>query len=123
MKGLPGSGKSTKAKLYTDCTTFSADDFWQNNTFTPSMLSDANNWNRTRVTKAMKHDVICIVVDSCNINHIERRPYVDLAHKFGYDVKIVTPGTSWQNDPIVCHAKCVHDISLTTIKNMHNRTD
>tara|TARA_R110000796_G_scaffold248124_2_gene374572 strand:- start:18711 stop:19847 length:1137 start_codon:yes stop_codon:yes gene_type:complete len=103
MRGIPGSGKSTKAKTLvgkgvihsTDTIIESAGDY---NGFFKLMiesknfsnLSKAHNQNFMNATKSMRMGISPIVIDNTNIKASEPKKYVEEALKLGYNEKNIT---------------------------------
>lgn len=110
MRGIPGAGKSTKAKeLVGSGQIFSTDDrieaegdyreFFKNmidnKDFGP--LSRMHNLNFKMAKQAMEDGVSPVVVDNTNIKANEPKNYVEAALKMGYaddNIKFVEVGTS-----------------------------
>lgn len=72
MRGLPGSGKSTKAKILAgpQGLIFSTDDFFMVNghyVYDPKMIGDYHKKNLERTVKAMLEEKPLIVIDNTNI--------------------------------------------------------
>ncbi len=120
MKGLPGSGKSTKARELGGLI-LSTDDYWMKSgkyEFDMSKVCEGHLWNQKRCDDAMKKGVTRIIIDNCNLDDRSRGPYKKLADMYGYNVKIETPETPWEDDPVKCFDMCVHKVPLHTIKRM-----
>lgn len=96
MRGVSGSGKSTKARALagTNGAIFATDDFWgPEYNWDRARLPEAHNWNQERVKKAMAEGRSPIVVDNMNIQAWEAKPYVQMAQQFGYRVEFHEPDT------------------------------
>jgi NEDD4-binding protein 2 len=109
MRGISGSGKSTKAKLLPNVSSlniFSTDDLIATNLadynrffsemmksgdFSP--LAQKHNENITNAVKAMQKGVSPIVIDDTMIEHWEAQPYVQAGLKYGYEIQFVDVGT------------------------------
>jgi predicted kinase len=89
MRGVPGSGKSTKAKqLAPRENIFSTDDFWgADYNFDVTKLGAAHRWNQGRVRNAMLQGMSPVVVDNTNVMKKDFQPYIDMAHEYGYDIE------------------------------------
>jgi len=61
-------------------------------------LSDAHNWNQQRVKNALRAHVSPVVVDNTHTQRWEAKPYVLMAVKHGYEVKVAEPTTAWAKD-------------------------
>jgi NEDD4-binding protein 2 len=88
MRGVPGSGKSTAAKMFAlPENIFSTDEFWgPEYKFDFKRIGEAHKWNQQRVADAMRDGITPIVVDNTNITTKDMSPYVDFASFFGYKV-------------------------------------
>jgi hypothetical protein len=115
MRGVPGAGKSTKARKLTGPTGFTvgADDWpgygdtpesyrqtWdkaiENGTVGP-MLHKAHSWTLDQVEQAMKKGVTPIVYDNTNIKAKDMKPAALLARKYGYGIDFAEPESAeWQ---------------------------
>lgn len=105
MRGCPGSGKSYlaeglimsyrgKPKDYV----FSTDDYFMKKNgyyFQPSQLTEAHQWNQTRVLKKVREGVSPVIVDNTNTQLWEMTVYASLAINHGYLIEILEPDTPW----------------------------
>jgi predicted kinase len=98
MQGLPGSGKSTMAKMIADKVEgiiFSTDDFWYQGgnglyDFDVDKLRQAHLWNQRRTIKEMQaEDSADIIIDNTNITRKEALPYIVMAGIYEYEVQVV----------------------------------
>lgn len=100
MQGIPGSGKTTIAKIIADreeAIIFSTDDFWIHHDetglhyhFDPTRLGEAHRWNQQRTAKEMASlDGGNIVIDNTNIKKRDVQPYVTLARIFEYEIVVM----------------------------------
>jgi len=61
-------------------------------------LSNAHKWCQLTAEKAMFQETDLVIVSNTSTTQKECKPYIDLAHRFGYEVEIVrTPGP-WDVD-------------------------
>ncbi len=104
MRGLPSSGKSTKAhKLAGERgRVMETDQFFYSQIGTPEhfdydgdRLEEARQWNLNRFRDALAEKVTPIVVDRGNGRNPETRIYIELALKFGYRVELSEPDLPW----------------------------
>jgi tRNA uridine 5-carbamoylmethylation protein Kti12 len=131
MRGLPGSGKSFKAKelanLYGDgnYATVSADNYFLDENgeyhFDRNCLHVAHLTCQRRCEIAMMEKKNAVIVDNTNTTWTEIKPYIELAQKYNYDIDIVEPNTSWQNDIDECFNRNTHGVPLETIEKMATR--
>lgn len=92
LRGISGSGKSTLAKtLVGNGKIFSTDDYFMNDGkyhFDAEKIGHYHKKNQERTEKAMKDGVSPIIIDNTITKAWEGKPYVKLADKYGYKVKI-----------------------------------
>ena len=90
IRGLPGSGKSTVAKLFDKALHFEADMYFLdadgNYHFDPSKIKDAHNWCRHSVMDAMREEHPIVVVSNTFTQEWEMDVYYLLAEELGYRV-------------------------------------
>ena len=131
MRGLPGSGKSTKAKLLAghQGQVFSADDYhvmvgngkydWK-----PENIGKAHAWNQRRAMTAVEACVPVIVIDNTNTTLREMRAYrqhMKLAMLHGYTISVEESDTSWAFDVDECFKRGTHNVPLDTLHKMYER--
>lgn len=108
VRGPSGSGKSMlvkkKQKEYgvPDDLVFSTDKFWINEetgqyNFSKDYLPDAHLWNKSVTDRAMQGGPPVIIVDNTNTRLVEMKPYVQMAQKYGYEVKFIE--SDWAKTP------------------------
>ena len=90
LRGLPGSGKSTVAKLFDKALHFEADMYFLdadgNYQFDASKIKNAHNWCRHSVMDAMKEGHPIVVVSNTFTQEWEMDVYYLLAEELGYRV-------------------------------------
>lgn len=130
MRGVTGSGKSTKAaslvreykELYdVEAKVFSTDEFFVRDgkyNWNPAAVGHAHCWNQLRALQAMIDGEEVIIIDNTNTQAWECRPYVQAAVKLGYAVEIVEPGTPWAFDAEELARKTTHGVPLETVRAM-----
>ena len=131
LRGLPGSGKSTVAKLiartlttaglsYVIC---SADSYFVGEDgiycFDPCKLGAAHNKCRADAGESMLAGIDYVIVDNTNTTKREMQPYKELADEFGYTVKCQTVGNLTDID--IYAERCIHNVPLETIEKMAKR--
>ncbi len=100
MRGIPGSGKSHKARSLKGATgvIFSTDDFWGDNyraNFDQAkqdgtvhhLLGKYHRQNLERTIQAMDQGISPVIVDNTNVRLRDMQPYVDAAEQRGYQVR------------------------------------
>ena len=89
LRGLPGSGKSTVAKLISEVH-YEADMYFVdadgNYNFNPTLLKDAHNWCQLMTRLAMEYQTPRIVVSNTFTQEWEMNTYHELAEAYGYTV-------------------------------------
>ena len=131
MRGLPGSGKSTKAKELAgkNGQVFSTDDYFclnekQEYRFNGSLLGKAHQWNQRRSLDAMHVGIPIVVIDNTHTTIREMRSYLDhmrLAKQLGYQVRIEEPDTEWKFRANELFARGTHGVPQKHIEKMLNR--
>ena len=93
LRGLPGAGKSTLAKMLVgdkDYCHKEADMYFVDRDgkykFNPSQLKDAHKWCQGEIEFAMKYDHSPVVVSNTFTQEWEMQSYYELAEKYGYRV-------------------------------------
>lgn len=130
LRGLPGSGKSTKAKKLAgeNGKIFSTDDFFVNEDgkyiFDKKSLGKAHTWNQTRTLEAIWDRVPTIIIDNTNTTLKELKSYkrhIELALVFGYAVSIEESDTNWCFDVDKLVKLNTHSVPKHTIERMSSR--
>ena len=120
MRGISGSGKSTKAQeLGQGGVVLGSDEFWgPNYDFDPSKIGEAHEWNKSRVRQAIEQGISPIVVDNTNTQLWEMRPYVEAAVSHGYNVTFQEADTPWKFDAEELAKRNQHGVPIDIIKQM-----
>ncbi|KAJ3211999.1 hypothetical protein HDU67_004115 [Dinochytrium kinnereticum] len=134
MRGAPGSGKSTLASLILqqenyDGVILSTDDFWfvpneageMVYVFNVNYLSDAHAWNLQRAYQVMESgSARVVIIDNTNMQAWEPRPYVQAGVKFGYELHVREPDTTWwkERDVDQMARRNKHHVSREVIEAM-----
>jgi predicted kinase len=137
MRGVPGSGKSRYvATKHPNAVVYSADSFFMQPNdagelvyqFNPAQLGEAHDEcfrdflfacsevQRVRRVQGMNFEksTLEIVVDNTNTRLFEMSPYVMVARRYGYPIRIVHVVA----DPEECAKRNVHGVPLAAIKRM-----
>jgi NEDD4-binding protein 2 len=123
MRGVPGSGKSTKAATLGGLV-LSTDDFFMKDgkyVFDGRLIGQAHVWNQGRCEGAMQSGVEHVIIDNTNTQAWEAKPYCLLAERFGFQVEFVTADTPWAFDADECFKRNSHGVPLEAIKGMLSR--
>lgn len=131
MRGVPGSGKSTKAKqlwfLADDTKILSTDDVCTAMNggvykFEPRKLGMYHRINQDNARKCMQEGVQLVIIDNTNIKRRDFASYVENAHLYGYTVVEYKVGvTDFTNFPTLAddyRARNTHGVPLNTILRM-----
>lgn len=125
MRGVPGSGKSTAARLMASLSSsakvYSTDDFFIRDgkyIFHHGALGHAHCWNSLRCLVAMVEGCELLVHDNTNTQAWEPRLVVYAASLLGYEIEIVEPSTPWAFDADECAKKTLHGVPVETIRAM-----
>lgn len=133
MRGLPGSGKSTKAEgLLIDFTGFSdktyglysTDDYFTHfgiYKFDVKQIADAHHWNYIRFKRAIKNKYNLIIIDNTNTQFWECEKYVEKALENKYMVQFVEPDTEWKFDVDTLVERNTHSVPKANIEKMLKR--
>ena len=115
-RGLPGSGKSSLAKVLAPHANFAADDFFEDGQggydFNPALLRDAHEDCMARTKKAMVRREPTVAVHNTFSRPWEVKTYFAMAEEHGYSVFIVEAQNDFGN---------VHGVPQATIENMRDR--
>ncbi|XP_034243411.1 uncharacterized protein LOC117646511 isoform X2 [Thrips palmi] len=131
MRGCPGSGKSYlaqglvlsyggKPKDYV----FSTDDYFMKRNgydFHPAQLSEAHQWNQTRVLKKVREGLSPVIVDNTNTQLWEMTLYASMAVNYGYLIEILEPDTPWFSKLNELFKRNKHGVPRENLRNMLDR--
>lgn len=123
MRGVPGSGKTTFARLLRaymeDAVILSADIYFTSPTgrykFHAPSLGKAHAQCYQQTTDMLTEGRKLVILDNTNINKRDYAKYIDVAKAFDYQIIEVALRTS---EYIKCAERCVHNVPLETIKRM-----
>ena len=140
IRGLPGSGKSTKAKelveLYkpqckeVDPAHLETDRFFARKTswnetgeykFVPEKLGIAHHWNLNRFKDLIDLAFEVVIVSNTFTIKSELKPYVEYAHSRNYEIELLESSTPWAWDVEECFKKNIHGVPKESIQKMLNR--
>jgi len=118
IRGLPGSGKSTVAKLFDKALHFEADMYFLdsdgNYQFDASKIKNAHNWCRDSVMDAMREGHPIVVVSNTFTQEWEMNVYYLLAEELGY--RVISMIVENRHD-----GKNIHGCPDDKIEQMRNR--
>lgn len=117
VRGLPGSGKTTFARMIGIGPVVSADDYFMVNgkyVFDKDKLGKAHIYCRNETTAYMHEGKSRIYVANTFTTEEEMKPYFDLAKKYGYFVfSIIVENRHGHSS--------VHNVPETSVQTMKNR--
>lgn len=121
LRGLPGAGKSTLAKMLVgdkDYCHKEADMYFVdrdgNYNFDTSKLKDAHKWCKEEIDFVMRLEHSPVVVSNTFTQEWEMKDYYELAEKYGYRVHSLIVEN-------VHNGKSIHNVPNETIENMKKR--
>lgn len=115
VRGLPGAGKSSLAKLLAS-RVVEADHFHIKNgkyEFDPNNLHRAHMWCELTVEKYMRENTGSIAVANTFTTNSEITPYITLAKSYGYNYQII----AIENRPFIS----IHNVPDDVIQKMKER--
>jgi len=134
LRGLPGAGKSTRAKEIVKETMFenktsavcSADNFFIDRNsceykFDGRKLTEAHSWCKGGADMAMKLATDVVVIDNVSSQKWEYEPYIEIANHYGYEVVEETVGGRSEQEIKEYHNRNKHGVPLEAIRKMANR--
>lgn len=124
LRGLPGSGKTTLAKIILQLRStdepevLSADDFFEDKegeyNFDPTKLKEAHNYCQFRCSERMRQQKAKIVVANTFTQEWEMHEYIKMAERYNYRVHTVIVENRHGNEN-------VHGVPEDKLQQMKNR--
>lgn len=114
-RGLPGSGKSSLARLLAPGHAYAADDFFEKDggyDFDREKLGEAHAWCQERVEADLAGGVPYVAVHNTFSKAWEAKAYYALAANYGYSVFVIEAQNDFGN---------VHGVPASTIEAMRDR--
>lgn len=118
VRGLPGSGKSTHARVIANeifrCARIEADMYFVKDgeyLFDASKLGEAHKWCLDN-TRELLSDGVSVVVSNTFTTKKELKPYFDIAKQLGIKPHVILCQGNYKN---------IHNVPEETIKKMNNR--
>uniref|UniRef100_A0A8C5G8A6 NEDD4-binding protein 2-like 2 n=2 Tax=Gouania willdenowi TaxID=441366 RepID=A0A8C5G8A6_GOUWI len=128
MRGLPGCGKSTRARELLSTgpsgVILSTDDYFLHEhgyRYELGRLRAAHEWNKHRAKDALNEGRSPVIIDNTNLQAWEMKPYVQMALERGYTVDFCEPQTSWKFDPSELERRNKHKVPREKIAQMMDR--
>jgi predicted kinase len=126
LVGPSGCGKSTWIKEQEKCGEWevcSADHYFLqadgSYQFNPSLLGKAHGACLEKFKQCLACGLFTIFVDNTSTREWERKEYVELAKRAGYEVWLKV----FQVDPEVCAARNLHGVPVESVRKMAERID
>jgi len=128
IRGLSGSGKTTRAKELLQSKKihifFEADMFFINNatnlyTFDASKLSDAHQWCQNKVKESLKSG-FNVAVSNTFTQYWELEPYMHMAAELHTTVKLIDLFDSGMDDEQLSRRN-IHGVPISSISKMRKR--
>jgi predicted kinase len=126
MRGVSGAGKSTRARqlagptglvLSTDDFFGSGEDYVKN--YKAERLPEAHQSNQKQAEEALSKGITPIIIDNTNLMPYEAKPYVLLAQKYGYEVRIEEPQSDHWNQILELHKQKQALAQQLAARNLH----
>lgn len=132
MRGLPGSGKSTKARELAGESGIihSTDDYLIDPVsgkykFDPSKIALYHEMNLKAAIDSMRYDISPVVIDNTNVQKWQYEKYINAAKEYGYEVEIVAidPTNYSESDihELAERQKRTHNVPKEVIVDMLNK--
>ncbi len=122
LRGLPGSGKSEKAKqLVGNGVIHSTDNFFTRDgkyVFNSDNIGKFHCLNLMNSIRSMQKGISPIIIDNTNIIASHCAGYVDQGKLYGYEIIIMEPDTPWAFDVEELVKRNTHDTPIETIVDM-----
>ncbi len=123
MRGVSGSGKSTKARELAGTTGMihSTDDYFMKDgvyKFDPRLLGRNHMRNFSAFKDSLNRNVLIVICDNTNSRHWEYKKYEEEAKNHGYEVEIVQMP---HPEPAVAAKRSAHGVPETTIRRLLTR--
>ena len=122
MRGLPGSGKSDKAKMLVENGIIhSTDDYFVKDAeykFDENRLETFHYLNLMSSIESMKKGTSPIIIDNTNLIAFYCESYVENGKMYGYDIVVIEPDTPWAFDVEELVKRNVHNTPRDVIIDM-----
>jgi len=120
MRGIAGSGKSTKARELAgeSGVIHSTDSFFMRNgvcEFNPKLLDVNHRRNLEAFKRSIRAGIITVVADNCNHRVAHFLPYIEFARIYGYQIEII------EMKPVSAEAaasRSLHSTPIATVERM-----
>jgi histidinol phosphatase-like enzyme len=120
IRGLPGAGKTTLAKMLTGFNV-AADDMpglYVDGKYQIELQARSHEWCREQVESWLSQDMSLVAVHNTFVSFEYTKPYVELAEKWGYAVQIIhCEGVKLDGN----YTKSIHDLPPALFESMRDR--
>lgn len=131
IRGLPGSGKTTLAKVLSDgiifgggkCSIFEADDYFMDAgvyNFDPKMLHNAHQLCQSNARNAAEHTSASVIISNTFSCRWEMEPYIQIASEFGMRLTVIDLFDSGLTNQELCNRN-VHNVPAVSLTRMRQR--
>lgn len=123
MRGIPGSGKSTKSRELagSNGSIHSTDEYFLVDgeyVFDPNKLAEYHARNLEAFTQSLRDSVEIVICDNTNVQIGHMLPYLQAAQIHGYEIWIVEMA---HPDPNVAATRNTHGVTVDGIRRMISR--
>lgn len=127
MRGLPGSGKSTRAKALAveyNAVICSADEYFvkMKKDFNFLTLKKAHEWCQCYARIALMEERN-VIIDNTDLTMGDITPYLELAKEYDATICVARSNTAWANDTKKCAESTIHGVPVSTIDKMKMKMD
>lgn len=122
IRGLPGSGKSTRARALGADRHYEADMYFEQHgqyLFDPTRINLAHQWCQDQTCEALRGGFNTVVSNTFT-KHWEMAPYLKMAQELGCDVEIIDLFDGGCSDEEL-FARNLHQVPLASIQRMRRR--
>lgn len=86
-------------------------------------LGNAHSWNQKNVLYVIHEGLTPVIIDNTNTKIWEMEAYARMAVCAGYEIEVIEPDTPWAFQIAKLMQKCIHQISVETMRMMLARYD
>jgi predicted kinase len=124
VRGLPGAGKTTNARIYAPNNNYAADDYFTdangNYQYNVSNITKAHQHCQANVKKAMENNAPKIAVHNTFTQTWELKPYTQLAKEYGYEIVYESIYDAGFTDEELAQRN-IHGVPVEVIRRMRDQ--